>query len=200
MSKTLENELHELLSFVPGLSEMELSLPDSAKSKDSLFELDPEYISELMGENVSSFLTLCAALASRRITDKFRMGRRYTDAETEELLIGTFRGVFVESVYMISLDSDGRMLSCDFINDGTANYSDVVPMKMLERAKRRRAASVIIAHNHPLGDPTPSSADFTSTLIIKDMMREAGINLLAHYIIAGGKARKITPEMLSAKP
>lgn len=198
MSELLKTELLRIFSEIPELNLKTPELPEKINSKERLFETSPDELSVLFGENGAAFISLAAAIASRRVTEGFKAGCKYTDEELEKLVTAIFIGANVECVYMISLDGSGRFISCDFINEGTVNYSDVVPVKMLERAKRRRAASVIIAHNHPRGEPAPSAADFSSTLVINVIMRDSGIRLLAHYIVAGGAVRKITPDMLDA--
>ena len=196
MTDEFENELRELLSCASLESEQAAEILKLADSKSKLYEISPAAISDKLGDSTASFITLCAALASRRDTNKFKMKKKHTEQEIEEFFLATFRGVFAESIYQLSFDSEGRALACDFIGEGTANYSDVVPLKLLERAKRRGAASVIIAHNHPLGDALASVADITSTLVIKEMFSQSGIRLSAHYVISGERISKIDPDNL----
>ena len=196
MTDEFKNELEKLLSCASIGNEVATEILKLADSKSRLYEISPIAISDKLGDSTASFITLCAALASRRDTDNFKTKKKHTEQEIEKFLLATFRGVFVESIYQISFDSEGRALACDFIGEGTANYSDVVPLKLLERAKRRGAASVMIAHNHPLGDASASVADVTSTLVIKEMFSQAGIRLSAHYVISGERIIKIDPDNL----
>jgi DNA repair protein RadC len=150
-------------------------------------------------DDAARLLTIASALSARRICDGFKFGISHTDAEIHDYIVASFRGVYTETVYAMLFDGAMRPISYEFINEGTANYSDVVPMKLLEKASRKGAKAVIIAHNHPLGDPTPSAEDFSSTLVIKSLFDKAGIQLLSHFIVSGNKAGKITPEMLSLR-
>jgi len=198
MNREYKETLEKLLAYAKCDGDAINALASAVPTKDALFELSPDALAELIGESAARLITVSAALASRRTSELFPSGRRYTDEELTELICALFRGAYVESIYMLSLDRSGRVIASDFLGEGTVNYSDVVPIKVLERARRLRAASVIIAHNHPLGDTLPSSADFTSTIIIKELLGEAGIELISHYVVSSGKAKIILPEHLSA--
>ena len=193
MNSNFKNELSNLFLHSSIPEEHAQAISEIAESKAKLFETAPTIVSDKLGSATASFITLCAAIASRRETDKFKTKKKHTDREIEDFLKSLFRGAFVESVFILSFDADGRAIACDFVGEGTANFSDVVPLKLLERAKRRGASSVIIAHNHPLGDSSPSVADFTSTIVIKEMFSHSEIKLTAHYVISGGEASKIDP-------
>ena len=199
METKFEKELSSVL-FLVGKEDAAKRLSEKIKTKEQLFTASKDTLLEISkDEGAARLLTIASALSARRICDGFKFGISHTDAEIHDYIVASFRGVYVETVYAMLFDGAMRPISYEFINEGTANYSDVVPMKLLEKASRKGAKAVIIAHNHPLGDPTPSAEDFSSTLVLKSLFDKAGIKLLSHFIISGSKAGKITPEMLSLR-
>ena len=86
---------------------------------------------------------------------------------------------------MFSFDKGGKLISADLLSEGTINSSAFLPRKMLDFALRRKAKSVIIAHNHPSGNPLPSENDIVVTLLAKEILNDAQIELSAHYISVG---------------
>lgn len=91
-----------------------------------------------------------------------------------------------EMVFMLNMSVKGQVLNMEIASIGSLTQAEVVPRELLKSAILSNAASIIMIHNHPSGDPTPSSMD----LAITDKMNAAtellGIKLLDH-IIAGEK-------------
>lgn len=142
-------------------------------------------------ESAAVMPKLLAYIASRRITDGFELGRVHTEQEICQYLMGLFLGLSVETVYMLTLDGDGRVMGCEYMGEGTVNSSDVMPRRIIECAVRRGANSIIIAHNHPGGSPEPSSDDIAATSALVLITASAGVKLAAHYVVSGGDCRRI---------
>ncbi len=81
------------------------------------------------------------------------------------------------------LDSANKLISFDRIAEGTANSVDINITKVMEIALPKNAASVIVAHNHPGGNLTPSTADLRTTNLLSDAFALLKINFLDHLII-----------------
>ena len=191
------HELSHLLSFAVSESEEKaLAILGSYQAKYRVFECTGKVIDDLAGDGgkCSEMLALVAALASRRVTDGFRVGRKYSEKEIESLIVALFIGCSVETVFSIAFDARGAYLGFDFISDGTVNYIDVLPRRVLELAKDRGAASLILAHNHPGGFCVPSSDDELSFKMMTDILRNCGIDVLANYVVAEGKCMKFPPK------
>lgn len=177
------------------------SLPDAHKSAELLLAryhtldgvlcADPMDLTHLIGERGAMLLKLVAATVYRRAEDNFKVGTRYDEAKIREHLVGFFCGSSVELLYLISLDQVDEILSVDLVGEGTVNSAGVASRKLLDVAVKNRAKSVIIAHNHPAGRATPSSEDMAFTDAVENLLREIGIRLRAHYIVAGNQCRKI---------
>jgi len=82
------------------------------------------------------------------------------------------------------LDSQNNIIAKDVIFKGTVNTSIVSPREIFLTALKREAVRIIIAHNHPSGDLTPSSQDDRVTSKIKEAGNILDIQLLDHIIIS----------------
>ena len=141
--------------------------------------------------NTALLIKLMGYVNSRRVTDKFELGRAHDELELREYLSALFLGESVETVYAFLLDGRGRTLSVEHISNGTVNSSDVVPRKVLELAKKKKATSVILAHNHPKGSATASGDDIVTTGRLAGVFAGVGVRLIAHYIIADGDIARV---------
>ena len=181
--------LEKLLSFSVGSKaedEAERIL-SSLPSMADIASVSSVVVQNLSGcsEQAAEFLALVAAISSRRVTDEFKPGRKYSSEEIKKYICALLFHLSVESVYMISLGSNGKLIATDLITEGTVNSSAFLPRKMADIALRRKAASVILAHNHPSGNPLPSDNDISVTLLAESVLGDVRIKLAAHYITAG---------------
>ncbi|MDO4941858.1 MAG: DNA repair protein RadC [Lachnospiraceae bacterium] len=88
-----------------------------------------------------------------------------------------------EKTFLILLDGKNHMIQELIISEGTINTSIASPREIFVEALRYEAVYVILLHNHPSGDPTPSQQDLQSTKIIKRAGELLDIPLLDHIII-----------------
>jgi len=85
------------------------------------------------------------------------------------------------------LDVKNRVKKVETISVGTLSASLVHPREVFKSAVRHNSAAVIVVHNHPTGDPTPSPHDTETTERLKAAGKVLGIDLLDHIIIGEGK-------------
>lgn len=156
-------------------------------------EAETHTVSEAIGGDLSTsvYIKLAVALSSRRICDSFKLGKKHIENEICDYLKALFFGLSVETVYMLSIDASGKVSACDKAGEGTVNFSNVLPRKIIEIAKRRGAKSVIIAHNHPGGYAHPSEDDLAATKLLTELFIASGIALEASYVVAGAECVKI---------
>ena len=109
-----------------------------------------------------------------------------SSADAGEYLLPYFFGTRNETVYLLSLDAKGRVLSCDFLAEGSLDRVGLNSRQVVETALARRATSVILAHNHISGLATPSQADVDLTLMLRPLLRSLNVHLLDHLVIADG--------------
>ena len=92
-------------------------------------------------------------------------------------------GLQVEKFWVLCLNRKNRLLKRVEISSGTASRSLVHPREVFREAIREGALAVICVHNHPSGDPTPSSADVEVTRQLREAAKTIGIELLDHVIV-----------------
>lgn len=89
----------------------------------------------------------------------------------------------VEKVWVLCLDRKNKLIRKEAVTSGTATSSLVHPREVFRPAIRHGATAVILAHNHPSGDPTPSSADLAVTRKIRDAAKQVDLGFYDHVII-----------------
>ena len=89
----------------------------------------------------------------------------------------------VEEFVMLALNNKSVLLDEFVISKGTVNSSIASPREIFIQALRVKAVNIIIMHNHPSGDPTPSRNDILTTNTIKSAGDIIGINVIDHIII-----------------
>ena len=81
------------------------------------------------------------------------------------------------------LDSQHKLLECNVIFSGTIDGASIYPREIVKAALYANAAAVILAHNHPSGQPLPSAADRRITERIKSALALLDIRVLDHIIV-----------------
>ncbi len=89
----------------------------------------------------------------------------------------------VEQFRLIFLDRRNRLLSDEIQQRGTLDHTPVYPREVVKRALEIGAGALILAHNHPSGDPTPSKQDVEMTKAVVEACRPVGIAVHDHVII-----------------
>lgn len=92
-----------------------------------------------------------------------------------------------EELHVLLLDNRNRVLHIEPVYRGSVNSSQVRVGELFKAAIRRNAAALIVAHNHPSGDPTPSPDDVAVTRAIVQAGKLLDIDVLDHLVIAGGR-------------
>ena len=93
----------------------------------------------------------------------------------------------VEQFRVLFLDNKNRLLADEPQSRGTVNHTPVYPREVVRRALELHASALILAHNHPSGDPAPSPDDLAMTQEIKRAAASLGITLHDHVIIGNGR-------------
>jgi DNA repair protein RadC len=95
-----------------------------------------------------------------------------------------------ETFRVLYLDRKNVLIGDEEQARGTVDHVPVYPREVMKRALELNASALILVHNHPSGDPTPSSADLSMTAQIKDAAEVLGLILHDHLII--GKSRELS--------
>jgi DNA repair protein RadC len=96
-------------------------------------------------------------------------------------------GLMSEELHALFLDRRHRVLAYREISRGNEAHTIVDPRQVFREALLHRASAVIVAHNHPSGDPNPSGADVDVSLRLQQAGRLLGVELLDHIVVAGGR-------------
>jgi DNA repair protein RadC len=111
-------------------------------------------------------------------------------AEAQGLLAPSFDGAAAEKIVVLHLDDQRRLLALREYPGGTGE-ADVPLRVIIEEALRLGTSGLVIAHNHPSGDPDPSAEDLRVSRIVAATARNLGIRLIDHIIFAGGDTRSL---------
>lgn len=102
----------------------------------------------------------------------------------------------VEFTRVLYLDTQHRLIADEEHGRGTVNHAPAYPREIAKRALELAATGVILVHNHPSGDPTPSRADIRVTAQIKAALATINVTLYDHLIIGGDREISLAAEGL----
>jgi DNA repair protein RadC len=88
------------------------------------------------------------------------------------------------------LDRKNVLIADEELGRGTVDHVPVYPREVMRRALELNASALILVHNHPSGDPTPSKSDISMTLTMESAAQSLGLTLHDHLII--GKSREVS--------
>lgn len=89
-----------------------------------------------------------------------------------------------EEVHALYLDVRNRLIRDEMVARGTIGFAPCQPRDIIRRALELGASSIVLAHNHPSGDPKPSRQDIDTTRLLANAANALDIRLLDHLIIA----------------
>jgi DNA repair protein RadC len=88
-----------------------------------------------------------------------------------------------EQFRILFLDKRNQLIADELLQVGTVDHTPVYPREVVKRALELSATAIILVHNHPSGDPTPSRADIQMTQSIVEVARPLGISVHDHIIV-----------------
>ena len=158
--------------------------------EDGILGLGHLSLQDLMGVEgigtVKGIQLLCIGELSRRISKRFAISRIRVFSLPEEVVnyyMEDMRHMEQEHMYAMYLDGKHRLIKDMLISKGTVSTTVISPREIFIEAVRCRAAGVILVHNHPSGDPTPSRQDCLMTERVREAGNLLGIHLLDHVVI-----------------
>jgi len=182
----------ELLALVLGTADAPGLSADLLNAFGSLHQLAQASKTQLMkvrgiGEAQAGRLVAMLELSRRLQGPPAGERLRVTSpADGANLLLGRMAHLQQEELWVILLDTRNRVLDISTIYRGSLNTSVVRIGEVFRPAVEAPAAAVIVAHNHPSGDPSPSPEDVNVTRQIVQAGKLLGIELLDHLIIGNG--------------
>ncbi len=139
---------------------------------------------EGVGDGVAHHLKLIQAAALRFARDKVR----------DQPLLNSWSSVIaycraamayenVEQFRVLFLDKRNRLIADQVLHTGTVDHTPVYPREVVKRGLELSATAIVLVHNHPSGDPTPSTADIAMTKQLVDIAKSLGIVVHDHIIV-----------------
>lgn len=135
--------------------------------------------------DVKSLELLCIAEICKRMSRACRSNGNefHSPSEVALYFMEEMRAYETEHFYVVLVDASGRLLKTEDLFKGTINHATVSPREALRLALLYDAFAMIILHNHPSGDPTPSDEDHRTTDIFGKACEQVGVRLYDHIII-----------------
>src|SRR5688572_2637986 len=143
-------------------------------------------------------------IKATRLLAAIELGRRVTlrSLSDERQVVGSFEAVAAwaqprlagldhEEVWLLCLDGKNALRSARRIAQGGLHGCALRPADVLRPALEDAASGIVIVHNHPSGDPTPSLADIEMTRALVEACQILGIQLLDHVIVARSGAQSL---------
>lgn len=152
----------------------------------SLTRLSFEKLLKINGiGKVKAIQILCILELTKRMSrTRFHNQTRYNNsAVIAEYYMEKLRHLQQECTYVMFLDTKCRLIKDKLITTGTVNQSLLSPREILIEALNCNCVNMVLVHNHPSGDPSPSRDDIKSTTRLKEAGQIIGIRLLDHIII-----------------
>jgi DNA repair protein RadC len=146
-----------------------------------------EELTQLKGIGPAKAAQIKAAFEfSKRLEDSFNQGLKTTVKSPEDAVKSAksqLKSKKKEHFLVLSLDTRNHLINTHTISIGSLDSSIVHPREVFKEAISSCAASVIFAHNHPSGDPTPSEDDIKLTRRLMEAGEILGIEVLDHIIV-----------------
>jgi DNA repair protein RadC len=162
----------------------------TAGGADGLLRLELDELRAVRGVGAARAARLVAAMELGRRALVRQAGNRPQFRTPQDLavyLMPLHSGHRVERFGALLLDSRLRLIRAAILASGTADGVTVEPRDLFREALLASATHVVAFHNHPSGDPSPSSADRLLTARLMDAGRLLGITLLDHVILGTGR-------------
>lgn len=178
---------------IQGMTAVDLArhLLDRFGSLKALLEAEQTVFCSSPGLGPAKYALLQSVLemANRYVMEDLEQNCALTSvAKTRAYLTQELRGYEHEVFSCLFLDSRHRVIVFEELFHGTLNGAAVYPRQVAKRALKHNAAALILAHNHPSGETTPSDQDKQLTHRLKQSLGLFDIAILDHFIIGDGQA------------
>ncbi|MGD9506058.1 MAG: DNA repair protein RadC [Syntrophobacteraceae bacterium] len=161
------------------------------KTLSAVFDAPPQSLQQVpgIGEYAAVFLSMMPRLLERYQRDRWKENPVFHSTQQAASYLSAILGAERYEVFCIlALNSQNALIAPEEIQRGSVNKTAVFPRLVVEATLKHRATAVILGHNHPGGDPTPSQADRLLTQKLKRLLGELDVAVHDHIIIAGPRS------------
>jgi DNA repair protein RadC len=187
-----DHNILELLLFyaIPQKDTNDLAhaLLDKFGSLSAVFDADLGELCKVngIGENAATLIKLIPQLARAYLMDKETRYPNFSDLhKLGAYLVNYFIGENNEKLIAVLLNNKCDLIDIIVVSEGTVNRTDGFMRKIAEAAFAKKAASFVLAHNHPDGNCTPSAADISLTSNYSRIFSDLGLPLTEHIVVGG---------------
>ena len=169
--------------------ELSYRIIHSVGGLNGLFKASAKELMELKGvkeAKATQILAMCELYKRFKVSELTQI-KISKPSDVAKLVLDELRMLRQEVLILINLDTKNKVISKKEIFKGGLKSSLVHPREIFKEAVKDSAASIIICHNHPSGDPTPSRDDINITTRLKECGKMMGIELLDHLIIGDNR-------------
>lgn len=155
-----------------------------------LGNISPQELSQTAGIGLVKAVTVLAGIELGCRLSQKEPGERpviKSPSDAARLMMAELRYKTKEHFIALLLSTKNHVIARAMISVGSLNASIVHPRELFREAIRYSAAAVILVHNHPSGDPTPSQEDISLTMQLVEAGNLLNISILDHVIIGDGK-------------
>jgi DNA repair protein RadC len=150
----------------------------------------PEALGSIKGMGPASVASLLAVRTAAREMLRAEVRNRSVISSWQQLLdYCTAEMGFgeTEEFHLLFLDNKNALIADETQQHGTVNHTPVYPREVVKRALELAASAIIMVHNHPSGDVTPSRADIEMTRAVREAVKAVGISLHDHLVVGRGR-------------
>lgn len=174
-------------------------LLSKAGSLGEVFNSEQESLKNVYGisDNSSILIALFREIGSRNLFAEIKDKEIFDSPEKVVAFASQKLSPMKDEAFMvIYLDSRNKINEYEIINEGTVNKAVVYPRNVIKNALKHNATGIIIIHNHPSGESSPSANDIHLTELISQAASAMDIKLLDHIIVAGTESFSFAQESL----
>jgi DNA repair protein RadC len=156
----------------------------------SVLGATPEALATIKGMGPASIAALIAVRAAAREMLRAEVKDRSIITNWQQLIdycTACIGYADTEEFHLLFLDHKNALIADEKQQEGTVNHTPVYPREVVKRALELSASAVIMVHNHPSGDVTPSKADIDMTRAVREAVKAVGIALHDHLVIGRGR-------------
>ncbi len=155
-------------------------------SLKKIFSIEPNLFYQKRGLGKAKYAILKAAieLGRRYLEENLEMGTSLNNSQTTKLFFANRLRHYPHEVFAcLFLNNHHHILGFEELFHGTLTEASIYPREVVKRCLAHNAAKIILAHNHPSGNPKPSQADREVTQLLKQALALVDIKIIDHIVI-----------------